>query len=72
MSAHDVSAPICLSTDDAARKIGISSATLRRLTHEGSGPPSIVVGKKRRLYPDDDLRAWVRSQKQRSAPDEHA
>ncbi|MBO1361990.1 helix-turn-helix domain-containing protein [Acetobacter sacchari] len=60
MSAPDVTSPICLSTEDAARRIGISGPTLRRMTRDGDAPPSIIVGRKRRLYPEESLREWVR------------
>ena len=51
---------------EAARYVGLSSATLRRLRSAGTGP---AYGKpaKIALYKREDLDAWVRGQGQKAA-----
>ncbi|BCK76493.1 hypothetical protein AA0242T_1981 [Acetobacter aceti NRIC 0242] len=50
-----------LNTETAARRIGVSAMTLRRMLKEGKAPPSIVPGRRKRLWPEAALIEWVRS-----------
>lgn len=56
----------CLSTRDAAKYLAVSMPHLERARYEGSGPPYILVGKRRIVYRRADLDAWMEGRKVRS------
>jgi len=51
---------------EAAKYLGLSDATLKRLRYEGTGPSYGKPGKIA-LYKREDLDAWVRGQGQKAA-----
>lgn len=60
MNALDQTAIVYLSTNDAARITGLSSAWFERARWAGNGPAYIKLGKAVR-YPSDELHTWMRS-----------
>jgi len=50
-----------LALEAAAERAGISVRTLQRFNLTGEGPPYVCVGKRRVLYPLDELDKWLRS-----------
>ncbi|GAN55467.1 helix-turn-helix transcriptional regulator [Tanticharoenia sakaeratensis] len=57
-SAHNAQTPECMSMREAARRVGISAATLCRVIARGTGPRSVQIGR-RRLIRADHLAEWL-------------
>ena len=52
-----------LTLQKVAERIGVSETTLFRMLARGEGPPSFVIGSKRRYFRECDLIAWVQRQR---------
>ncbi|MBV1837177.1 AlpA family transcriptional regulator [Acetobacter estunensis] len=72
MNAPDIPAPLCLTTREAARRLGISTQTLRRMAKRGDAPPSILLGQACVMWPEEALVAWVRARTDKERAREHA
>ena len=55
-----------LTTEEAAKAVGVSSMTMRRYRTNGGGPPFIRMGPKLIRYSAESLRAWVASRESAS------
>lgn len=53
-----------LDTEEAASYLRLSVRTLEDMRHRKTGPPFARLGMTRIVYLIDDLREWVRSQRQ--------
>ena len=53
-----------LDTEEAATYLRLSVRTLEDMRHRKTGPPFARLGMTRIVYMIDDLREWVRSQRQ--------
>jgi hypothetical protein len=52
---------LAISAAEVAAALGVGLSTLSAWQREGIAPPSIVIkGGRRRLYPVDSVRAWLR------------
>ena len=49
-------------TPEVAEMLGIPESTLRWFRHTGQGPKSFTLGKRRVVYAEDDVLAWVQEQ----------
>jgi excisionase family DNA binding protein len=66
-NGHAISAPPLASVEDqrvltvieAARLIGVSHPTIKRIIASGNGPPIIQIGKRRIGIRISDLRRWL-------------
>lgn len=73
MSARDdpTDERVAVSVREAAQLAGIGGTLLYEAIREGWGPPTIVVGKRRRLIRVAALRAWLRDLEAEQAGDGH-
>ena len=55
-----------ISTHQAAKRIGLTVNTLKRLRITGSGPPFLKISKRTVLYDEQKFDAWVRSREHTS------
>ena len=59
-----------LTEDEVAALLQVSLPALRRLRREGSGPPSVEIGRQSR-YRQAVVERWLAGEGQRSSPAEH-
>lgn len=57
-----------ISTAEVADRLGVSASYLNKLRITGGGPTFVKIGA-RVGYDQQDLSAWIESQKRRSTPD---
>lgn len=50
-----------LRTEDAARYIGVSASTLKKLRMRGDGPDFLKLGARIVLYHTNDIENWLRT-----------
>lgn len=53
-----------LFTEDVARMVGCSAATIERMRYEGRGPKWIRVGARNIVYREEAVLAWLAEQEQ--------
>lgn len=53
-----------LFTEDVARMVGCSAATIERMRYEGRGPKWIRVGARNIVYREESVLAWLAEQEQ--------
>lgn len=51
-----------LFTQDVARMLGVSKATVERMRYDGTGPKWVRVGKKNIVYRPEAVREWLEEQ----------
>jgi len=69
MNPPSSTAPVYLTTHQAAEIINLSVAWLERMRWAGGGPPYVKLSKAVR-YPLDELNAWMRSRIRTSTTEE--
>lgn len=56
-----------LTTEEAAKAVGVSEMTMRRFRRNGGGPPYVRMGPKLIRYSAESLRLWVASRESASS-----
>lgn len=49
-----------MTEQDLARLLNVSVSTVKRLRAEGTGPPSLRIGKRAIRYRREDVEQWLR------------
>lgn len=57
---------LALSARELSESLGVSERTIATWQGDGTGPPSVKLGRLR-LYPIDDVKAWLRNRSRQDA-----
>jgi excisionase family DNA binding protein len=52
----------CLAVGQVAERLGVSEATIYRMIARGEAPPSFRIGRKRRVWRETDVLAWLETE----------